>query len=139
MTSIVINHLDTEFKTDADTGITYLYFNFREQYQRSNIFASPLKQLAWRRSAIPENMQRLYKNHRGRGTRPSLDEILRELQSIFACYQRVFIIIDALDECRISDGGRTKFLTEILSFQASAGANLFVTSRIDLQISKLFE
>jgi hypothetical protein len=139
MASIVINHLDTKFKTDADIGITYLYCNFRQQYQRSDLFASLLKQLTWRRSIIPESMQRLFEHHRDRQTRPSFDEIFRELQSIVACYQRVFIIIDALDECQVSDGGRTKFLTEILSFQAKTGANLLTTSRIDPEIAKLFE
>lgn len=139
MASIVINHLDTKFKTDADIGIAYLYCNFRQQYQRSDLLASLLKQLAWRRSTIPESMQRLVEHHRDRQTRPSFDEIFSELQSIVAGYQRVFIVIDALDECRVSDGGRTKFLTEILSIQGKTGVNLFATSRVDPAVAKLFE
>jgi Cdc6-like AAA superfamily ATPase len=139
MASIVINHLDTKFKADADIGIAYLYCNFRQQYQRSDLLASLLKQLAWRRSIIPESMQKLFEHHRNRQTRPSLEEIFSELQSIVASYQRVFVIVDALDECQVSDGGRTKFLTEILSFQAKTGINLFATSRVDPEIAKLFE
>ena len=138
MTSIVIDHLDTRFRTDKDIGIAYLYCNFRQQHKRSDLFASLLKQLSWRQPFIPKGLQRLYEHHRDRQTRPSFDEILRELQSIVASYQRVFIIIDALDECQISDGGRTNFLTEILSFQDETGANLFVTSRVVQEIAKLF-
>ena len=84
-------------------------------------------------------MQRLVEHHRDRQTRPSFDEIFSELQSIVAGYQRVFIVIDALDECRVSDGGRTKFLTEILSIQGKTGVNLFATSRVDPAVAKLFE
>lgn len=139
MASIVISHLDAKFKNDADIGIAYLYCNFRQHYQRSDLFSSLLKQLSWRRSIVPESMQRLYEHHRDKQTRPSFDEVFRELQSIIANYRRVFIIIDALDECQVSDGGRRKFLTETLTFQAKTGANIFTTSRINPEITKLFE
>jgi hypothetical protein len=42
-------------------------------------------------------------------------------------YSRVFIFIDALDECQIAY--RTKLLSELFNLQATCGANLFATSR----------
>ena len=139
MASIVISHLDAKFKNDADIGIAYLYCNFRQHYQRSDLFSSLLKQLSWRRSIVPESIQRLYEHHRDKQTRPSFDEVFRELQSIIANYRRIFIIIDALNECQVSNGGQRKFLTETLTFQAKTGANIFTTSRINPEITKLFE
>jgi hypothetical protein len=44
-------------------------------------------------------------------------------------YSRIFIIIDALDECQVSGGCRAKFLSEIFGLQANCGLNLFATSR----------
>ncbi|PMD66306.1 uncharacterized protein K444DRAFT_702104 [Hyaloscypha bicolor E] len=44
-------------------------------------------------------------------------------------YSRVFIIIDALDECQVSEGSRTRFLSDIFNLQAKYGANIFATSR----------
>jgi hypothetical protein len=44
-------------------------------------------------------------------------------------YSRVFIIVDALDECQASDSCRSTFLSEIFSLQAKTGANIFATSR----------
>jgi hypothetical protein len=52
---------------------------------------------------------------------------------------RVFIIIDALDECQVSNGCRTTFLAEIFNLQAKSGANVFTTSRFIPEITEKFE
>jgi hypothetical protein len=84
-------------------------------------------------------MQSLYKCHNDRQTKPSFDEISKVLQSVIADYQKVFIIVDALDKCWVSDGGPAMFLTKILSLQAKTRANLFATSQFVLEIEKKFE
>jgi hypothetical protein len=56
-----------------------------------------------------------------------------------ATYSRVFIIVDALDKCQVSEGCRARFLSELFNFQAKAGANLFVTSRSIPEITSKFE
>ena len=139
MASIVIDYLYTKYQTNASIGIAYLYCNFRQQYGRSDILASLLKQLVRRRTSIPKSVQNLYKSCEDRQTRPSFDEVSKVLQSIIADHQKVFIIIDALDECQVSDGGRAVFLGEILGLQAKTGANLFATSRFIPEIGKMFE
>jgi hypothetical protein len=139
MASIVIDHLHTKYQTDVSAGIAYLYCSFRQQYGRFDLLASLLKQLVRQRPVIPESMQGLYECHKDRQTRPSFDEISKALQSVITEYQKVFIIIDALDECWVSDGGRAMFLAEVLSLQAKTRANLFVTSRFVPEIEKKFE
>jgi Cdc6-like AAA superfamily ATPase len=139
ISSIVIDHLYTKYQTDVSIGIAYLYCNFRQQYKRSDLLASLLKQLVRRRSFIPESLQKLYDCHNERQTRSSSDEISKILQSVIADYRRVFIIIDALDECQVSDWGCTVFLSEILSLQAKTGTNLFATSRFVPEIEKMFK
>ena len=139
MASIVIDHLYTKYKTDVSIGIAYLYCNFQRQYEPSDLLASLLRQLVQRRSVILESMHSLYEYHKDRQTRPSFDEISKILQSVVADHRRVFIITDALDECRVSNRGRAMFLTEILSLQAKTGTNLFATSRFVPEIGKMFE
>jgi hypothetical protein len=53
-------------------------------------------------------------------------------------YSRVFIIIDALDECQASDNCRSRFLSEIFNLQIKCGANIFATSRFIPDIIKKF-
>jgi hypothetical protein len=53
-------------------------------------------------------------------------------------YSRVFIIVDALDECPTSSGCRQSFLTELSALQSQCGVNCFATSRLDSDITAHF-
>jgi hypothetical protein len=88
---------------------------------------------------MPASMKSLYECHKGKRTRPSFDEISKILHSVVANYSKAFIIIDALDECQVSHGGRRRLLSEIFNVQAKTGANLFATSRFIPEIEKEFE
>jgi hypothetical protein len=77
----------------------------------------------------------LYDRHKAKRTRPSLEEISNALHSVVPDFSTIFIIIDALDECQVSNGGRTKFLTEILNLQAKAAVNLFTAAFLRLNRS----
>ena len=117
LTSVVVEELTSRFQNDKSIGIAYLYFNFRRQEEQrtQDLLASLLKQLAQRQSFLPDSVKSLHDNHRERHTRPSVDEISKTLQSVVALYSRVFIIVDALDECQVSDGCRSRFLSEIFN------------------------
>jgi predicted ATPase len=140
ITSIVVEHLQTEFRNNSSIGIAYLYCNFRRQEEQKpvDLLASLLKQLIQRRTSLPKNVMDIYKRHSSERTRPSSNEISTTLHSIIADYFRTFIIIDALDECQISDGGRRRFLAELFSLQARTGANLLATSRFIPEIEREF-
>jgi hypothetical protein len=140
LTSIVVGDLFERFQDDATIGIAYMYCNVRRQNEQKaeHLLASLLRQLAQGQSSLPGTVNDLYHRHEVRRTRPSLDEIHRALQFVAAMYTRVFIIVDALDECQGSDGCRTKFLSEIFKLQAEAGTNLFATSRHIPEIIKEF-
>lgn len=142
LTSIVIDHLSTRFQNDADIGIAYVYFNYKQNVDKQNVdnlLSSLLKQLSQERPSLPDSVKALHGQHRNKRTQPSIDELSRALQSVAAMYSRVFIIVDALDECRASNGCRAKFLSEIFTLQAKTGANLFATSRHISNIKKEFE
>jgi Cdc6-like AAA superfamily ATPase len=130
--AIVVDHLLTLFKDDLATGIAYLYCNFGQQHeqQAEDLLASLLKQLGMRQSPLPGSVKDLYDHHKATRTRPSVDEILRILQSVVTTYSRIFIIVDALDECQASNGCRTRFLSELFALRARHGANILATSRL---------
>ncbi|GFF66045.1 conserved hypothetical protein [Aspergillus lentulus] len=140
LTVMVIDDLNTRFLDDQSIGIAYIYFNFRRQNEQKveDLLASLLKQLSQEQPALPDSVGTLYKKHKDKGTRPSLDEIPEALRSVAAKYSRAYIVIDALDECEVY-GRRTKFLAEIFDLQAKCGVNIFATSRFIPQITERFK
>jgi hypothetical protein len=54
-------------------------------------------------------------------------------------YTRVFIIVDAIDECQEAGGNRARFLKEIFNLQTSCKANVFATSRFVPDIMDNFD
>jgi Cdc6-like AAA superfamily ATPase len=141
LTSIIVDHLCTKFQNDASIGIAYLYCNFRRQHEQkpADLLISLLKQLVQERPSVLEHVKGLYERHKGKRTRPSFDEVIKTLHSIITDYSRAFIIVDALDECQVSDGGRRMLLSEIFNIQAKTGLNIFATSRFIPEIMKEFE
>lgn len=134
LTSIVIDHLSSSYSSFSGSkaiGIAYLYLNFRRQneQQPGNLIASLLKQLLLNldsRLPIPESVQRLY-GHYSKQKQPPIEEVSKALQDTTALYDRVFVVIDALDECESSQ--RPMFLSAIFDIQKSCGFNIFATSR----------
>jgi hypothetical protein len=141
ITAIAIDDLNTRFQNDPTVGIAYVYCNFRrrDEQKAEDLLASVLKQLSQERSSLPDSVKALYDHHKDKRTRPSFDEILRALYSVAAMHSRVFIVVDALDECQVSDGCRMRFLSEVFNLQAKTRANLFMTSRFIPEIIEKFK
>lgn len=140
--SIVIDHLCNTFQNEADIGIAYLYCNYRrkEEQNPNQLLLSLVKQLVQELPSVPDGLKSLYERHKDKRTRPSFDEISAVLHSVIVVdYSRVFIIIDALDECHGSDGHRQKVLSEVFSLQAKTATSLLATSRFIPEITKKFE
>jgi Cdc6-like AAA superfamily ATPase len=106
LASIVIEQLISRFHDNHDVGIAYIYCDFRrkDEQRLGDLLASLVKQLSETRPSVPDIIKHLYQRHQSKRTRPSTDELSGTLQPVLASYSRVFIIIDALDECSISDG-----------------------------------
>ncbi|KAF5718660.1 ankyrin protein [Fusarium globosum] len=141
LTSIVIDSLEALFSSDKTVGIAYVYCNFQRQNDQTakELLASLLKQLLQSLPAMPDSVKPLYEQHRTKGSPPSLEDVSSNLLSTAKLFSRVFIIIDALDECRATDGTRTKFLEEIFKLQLHFKANLFATSRPIPEVKDQFQ
>ncbi|KAG9230726.1 ankyrin repeat protein, partial [Amylocarpus encephaloides] len=141
LTSILVEELTSQFYDNKNVGIAYLYCNFRRQDEQKKVdlLASLLKQFTRHQPILPEVVKDLYNQHSAQRTKPSFDEISRSLQSTIAMYSRVFIVIDALDECNVADGSRSAFLSELFSLQTKCTVNIFATSRFGTEFSAIFQ
>lgn len=140
--SIVVEYLWTKYQTERGIGIAYLYFNFQRQDEQKlvDVLSSLLKQLVQKQNSMPETTQDLYKHHKDRRTRPSVDEIIKELRSVIRTYSVVFIVIDALDESQFSEKGHGRFLQSLFDLQSQGGdVNIFATSRFVAEIESQFQ
>jgi Cdc6-like AAA superfamily ATPase len=139
LASIVIDHLYTKYQNDIDIGIAYLFCHFRRRDEQEpvDLFASLLRQFIQRLPSVPESVGSLYEHHKVNGTRPSYNEISKELHSIVSGYSKAFIVVDTLDE--LSDWARSELLSAVFNLQIMTNANFFATSRFIPEITKEFE
>ncbi|CAG9947818.1 unnamed protein product [Clonostachys rosea f. rosea IK726] len=131
LASIIINDLSLRSMDDKNIGLAYIYCSYlqpREQKPADHM-ASLLKQLASRSSCLPTPVIELYNRHKTEKTRATLQEILETLSCVSKKFSRIFIVIDALDEYPITDGGRSKFISALLALHSQTSVNLLVTSR----------
>ncbi|KAJ7814599.1 hypothetical protein B0H14DRAFT_2375859 [Mycena olivaceomarginata] len=99
LASVVVDNLRTNLE-GPDTGVAVIYLNHKESDAQSpsNLLAGVWRQLVFRKSISP-TMHRLYETHREQRTRPCLEETCSVLCSTVSKLSRVFIVVDALDEC----------------------------------------
>lgn len=141
LTSIVINELEYRLWDDSTSAIAYVYCNFKQKDEQKieDLIASLLKQLAQVRPSLPVAIKQLHDRHSSKRTRPTLEEITQALCSVVSEYSRVFIVVDALDECQMSDNCRARFLSTLFDLQAKSTINLFATSRVIPEILEKFK
>ena len=127
--SIVVNHLQALLLENEKIAIAFIYCNYKEQAEHTvyNLVASLLKQMLQDRRAISGNIKSFYERHRRQGTPPTLDEVVGVLTTEIETYTKVFVVVDALDECREDDATRAMLLEVLRSLPGNV--NLMVTSR----------
>jgi Cdc6-like AAA superfamily ATPase len=140
LTSIVVDELSTRFQNDSSIVVAYLYCNSKKQDEQKaqDLLVNLLKQLAEGKSPLPDGVTSLYRRHKDKRTRPSLDEISEALRLVATKYSRVFILVDALDECQAIGHCRDTLLSEIFGLQEH-GVNFFATSREMSGITEKFK
>lgn len=135
--SIVVDHLCRKFQNDDSVGIAFIFYNYQQPQTLAELYSSLLGQLIYPRGA--KSITQLYNDHTRRGTRPSSEEVFNALNRAISEYSRVFLIIDALDECGVSDNVRLGIIAGLFKLQNGTTANLFVTSRHMSMITEKFE
>ncbi|KAL6701684.1 nucleoside phosphorylase domain-containing protein [Trichoderma pleuroticola] len=76
LVSMAIDQITTKFQNDMDTGIAYIYFDYRQKEEHAELLLrNLLKQLAQRRPSLPACVSTLYKQGIDQGISPSLEAI----------------------------------------------------------------
>ncbi|CZS79719.1 unnamed protein product [Fusarium graminearum] len=131
LTSVVVHDIIQRFHENSNVGIAYIYCNYRKQDDQTidKISASLVKQLAERQAAFPKVIQDLHNLHKPRKTRPLAEELSETLRLLVETHDRVFILLDALDECLTSGGSRSELFKLLIWLKENPRVNLFMTSR----------
>jgi Cdc6-like AAA superfamily ATPase len=140
LTSVIVDDLEHKFLGTTSVAIIYLFFNFnrKDEQKIEHLLSSLLKQLAQSHPTLPAAVGELYDRHKKKRTKPSSNEISRVLQSVTSEKSRVYIIIDALDECQTSGGCRAELVSEIFNLQSKTDVNILATSRYVPEIETMF-
>jgi Cdc6-like AAA superfamily ATPase len=138
--AIAIDHI-LHSAYSSSIGIAYVYCNYKAQEEQdaSSMLAAIIKQLVQGRPSAVEPVERLHKKHYDRGTKPSIEEIFDALREVVTKYSTVYIAIDALDECRDSDGTRSQLLARLKGLQVGLDVRTMATARFIPEITAEFQ
>lgn len=141
--AIAIEHLRRQFGSDPRVALAYIYCSFNQEdiQKTENLLSSLLRQLARQSPMLPESVRSLYERHKRHNTTAALDEVSHALSSVAAQYSRVYVVMDALDECQTSDYERTKLLKELFALQNqdSTNVSILTTCRPTHSVASFFD
>lgn len=143
LTSVFVEHITSRLVNDREVGIAYIFCRFGRNKDQGleRLLSNLVKQLARRSSTFPAGLISLYDKHRLKGTptNPSSEELFQMLCSLSDGFSKIFILIDALDECQ-ADNSWSSLLSAMddLHSSTSARVKLFATSRDVPEISSRF-
>jgi Cdc6-like AAA superfamily ATPase len=144
LSSVVIDDLHLRYRKwgiqdEENVGIAYIYCNFNRtaEQQAQDLITNLLKQLAHDRPSLPGCVKTLHDKCKTQKKRPSLEQISDALQQVASLYSRVFIVVDALDECQ-SGGCRMGLVKDLFDLKSKHRVNIFTTSRFIPEITKQF-
>ncbi|KAL5381794.1 hypothetical protein DPSP01_006977 [Paraphaeosphaeria sporulosa] len=123
----------------SSVGVAYVYCNYKAQEEQdaSSMLAAIVKQLVQGRPSIAEPVARLHKQHADQGTKPCLEETFGALRDVK--YSTVYVVIDALDECRDGDGTRSRLLARLKDLQVGQDVRIMATARFIPEIEAEFQ
>ncbi|KAM0432198.1 hypothetical protein ACHAPT_004733 [Fusarium lateritium] len=144
LTSAVIHDLGCRFPrgSDSTVGIAYIYciHDHRREQSAANLLLVLLEQLLPEGHRLQPRIRLPYHAPEDCDSfippPPSLVTIIWSLEESIAKYDRLFFVIDALDECAHDD--RTMFLKEIFRLQTKHPIHLFATSDPSANVAHMF-
>jgi len=99
LASIIIDHLEKRVANDDSVAITYLYFDYRQRLEFSDLLSSLFRQLLQGTPGLHEIISALLSRCQQNPSRLSEEAVQKGLEMVISRCSEVFFIIDALDEC----------------------------------------
>lgn len=127
LASLVISHLQRNWET-PDIPVVCMYLDYKDATNQTlvNLLGSLLKQLIQLRDStyVSNDLRDLYRKAKRRNAKPRLEQVRQILLAEIAKCNRVYCVVDALDECSF----RQELLSEILNLVPEK-LSLLITSR----------
>ena len=139
LSTTIIERLMETCSHDPRFALAYFYFTFDDQAFQSveGMIRSLVAQLCTQSALIPHCVESLYEKcseGRSQPTPPSLDALRNVLCQLFGCFNEVYIVLDALDECT-ERHHLILALEDIVAWQKSE-LHLLATSRRELELEE---
>ncbi|GAB1312273.1 hypothetical protein MFIFM68171_02483 [Madurella fahalii] len=127
LVSILIDSLSS-LEADTRRPVAYYYFDHQDQssHSPSTVLACVLRQLLERLPTIPKAVLSAYESARPQGGLPRF-ECERLIAELIKELGRVYLVVDALDECDAEH--RATFLQALRELSRIRGFRLLITSR----------
>jgi len=124
--AITVDHLQESFK-GKDVAVACIFCNYQERSTQSleELVASVLKQIIQDQPSASESIKAFCEKFRDQQKHPRLTNLIDAFRSEIRTFSKVFIVLDALDECQEDYQGR--LIAELESI--SSTVYLMVTSR----------
>ncbi|KIW05058.1 uncharacterized protein PV09_04213 [Verruconis gallopava] len=138
LSTAVIEYLKNQHSNTPCT-IAYYYFDFRNTLNQSasGLLCSIIQQICQHRKSTPPALSELYEECRGGS--PSNEQLIDVLKTLAIASSRIFMVVDALDECPGQDTSEREYVLALLEELKNLGANqlsVYVASRPETDIKE---
>lgn len=119
----------------SGVGLVYFYFDFHEEKKQDveGLLLSIVVQLAYQQEKLPIQFKSLCEDFKERRRRLNGEELLKVLHATIRQFRRVYLFLDALDECGEQQGVLSLIANLVRS---GAGFSILITSRDTTGISR---
>jgi hypothetical protein len=139
--SITVEHITAHHSFNDEVGIVFAYCKYDSpdpQHLPSQIVSAFIKQLCWEKEEIPQSLLDFYYTYDGNARTPAFDKYKENFLRLVESYDRIFLVIDALDECE--QDPRRKIIDFVCELANDLPcAKIFVTSRVETDIEEAFK
>jgi hypothetical protein len=127
-TAIVLETLQEQAQDNPDVLNTFVYCTYQAPDQDVHgLISSFLRNSLQQAANIPDNILSHFRRKRSAKQALLRDETIKHLETLYSSFQKVTLLVDALDE--VPTEVSRPFIAEILKLQRVCHLNLFVTSR----------
>lgn len=152
--SLVVERLSALYQLSSNTGVTFVYCNYKEPRTSATYIRLAIKQLCRRMQPLPSRLQQVYEKHHPNDSHPNAEELQSVFLAVSKHFNNIFLVLDALDECDQDQRKELcKFFSNIIELSATSALDtynnsaykpnsttvkLFVTSRREPDIERVF-
>jgi ankyrin repeat domain-containing protein 50 len=126
-------------------GVAFAYFKYDspDSQKPSRVVSTFIKQLCWKREQIPQRLLDFYRTHDRDVRTPAFDKYKDSFLLLAKSFDQIFLVIDALDECKQDEQDQITNREQIMDFifdltDTLPCAKVFVTSRREADIKNAF-